>query len=124
MTIIQYFFKELYFKIIYLIIIFIILLITIVIKAKILFLYILEPIKKIKLNNFIIEYQNIETNKYEYNNISNNNEIFIPILEINLPFFTTSYIFLKYIILFSLYIFIPIILYYIYISTSNVLKKY
>lgn len=123
MTIIQYFFKELYFKIIYLIIIFIALLLIIATKAKILFLYILEPIKKIKLNNFIIEYQNTNKEIYNYNLINNEEQVFIPILEINLPFFTTSYIFIKYIILFSLYIFIPIIIYYIYISTSNILKK-
>lgn len=123
MTIIQYYFKELYFKIIYLIILFLALLIIIVLKAKILFLYILEPIKKIKLNNFIMEYQNIKNNTYQYNNINNNEEIFIPIIEINLPFFTTSYLFIKYIVLLSLYLFIPILLYYIYISTSSILKK-
>lgn len=123
MTIIQYFFKELYFKIIYLVIIFTIMLSIVVVKAKILFLYILEPIKKIKINNFIIEYQNTNNKNYVYENIKNNDELFIPIIEINLPFFTTSYIFLKYIILFSIYIFIPIVLYYIYISTSSILKK-
>ena len=36
----------------------------VIVKAKILFLYILEPIKKIKINNFIIEYQNTN-NKYQ-----------------------------------------------------------
>jgi len=123
MTIIQYFAKELYFKIIYLILIFIVLLVLIILKAKILFLYILEPIKKIKLNNFTINYQNIKDNIYNTNEITNTDEIFIPIIEINLPFFTTSYIFLKYIILFSFYLFIPILLYYIYISVSNILKK-
>lgn len=108
---------------IYLIVIFIVLLTTIILKAKILFLYILEPIKKIKLNNFVLEYQNTENSIYLSNKINSNDEIFIPIIEINLPFFTTSYLFIKYILLLSLYLFIPIILYYIYISTSNVLKK-
>src|SRR3989338_2730586 len=56
-------------------------------------------------------------------NIDLKDEIFIPIIEINLPFLTTSYIYLKYIILFSIYIFIPIFLYILYISVSNILKK-
>lgn len=123
MTIITYFIKELYFKIIYLILIFTLLLTLIIIKAKILFLYILEPIKKIKLNNFAINYQSLENNIYNVNEIINKDEIFIPIIEINLPFFTTSYIFIKYIILFSFYIFIPIFIYYIYIGTSSILKQ-
>lgn len=123
MTIIKYFIKELYFKIIYLILIFTTLLMLIIIKAKILFLYILEPIKKIKLNNFTINYQCLENNTYNANEIINKDEIFIPIIEINLPFFTTSYIFIKYIVLFSFYLFIPVLLYYIYIGTSSILKK-
>lgn len=121
MTIIQYFIKELYFKIIYLVIIFIILLIAVVNKSKILFLYILEPIKKIKLNNFIIDYQHLQNNHGIA--LNNENDTFIPIIEINLPFFTTSYIFIKYIILISIYLFIPILIYYLYISTSSILKK-
>jgi hypothetical protein len=123
MTIIKYFSKEFYFKIIYLILIFVSLIILIITKAKTFLLYILEPIKEIKINNFITNYQN---NKIDYNNFystENTNEIFIPIIEINLPFFTTSYIFLKYILLFSIYLFIPIVLYYIYISISSMLKK-
>jgi hypothetical protein len=123
MTIIQYFFKELYFKIIYLMLIFILLLILIIYKAKIFFLYILEPIKEIKLNNFISNYQENIINYNNSNYINNTDEVFIPIIEINLPFFTTSYIFLKYIILFSIYLFIPIILYYIYIGIASILKK-
>jgi len=123
MTIIQYFIKELYFKIIYLMLIFIILLSIVIIKAKTFFLYILEPIKEIKLNNFISNYQNNKDNYINLNNIKNEDEIFVPIIEINLPFFTTSYIFIKYIILFSIYLFIPIFLYYTYISISSILKE-
>ena len=48
---------------------------------------------------------------------------FIPIIEINLPFLTTSYIYIKYILLMAIYLYIPIILYFIYISISNILKK-
>jgi len=123
MTIIQYFIKELYFKLIYLMLIFIILLSVIIIKAKTFFLYILEPIKEIKLNNFITNYQNNKDNYINLNNIKDVDEIFVPIIEINLPFFTTSYIFIKYIILFSIYLFIPILLYYTYISISSILKE-
>ncbi len=123
MTIIQYFLRELYLKIIYLMLIFIILVILVVIKAKIFFLYILEPIKKIKLNHLILNYQNSKINSNILDYIRDSDEIFIPIVEINIPFFTTSYIFIKYIILFTMYLFIPILLYYIYISISNILKK-
>lgn len=123
MTIIQYFLKEIYFKIIYLLLIFIMLLLLIINKAKMLFLFILAPIKQIKINNFLINYQEIEKNYTLFENIELKNETFIPIIEINLPFFTTSYIYIKYILLFSIYIFIPIIIYYIYLSTSNILKK-
>ena len=103
--------------------IFIILLSIVIIKAKTFFLYILEPIKEIKLNNFISNYQNSKDNYINLNNIKNEDEIFVPIIEINLPFFTTSYIFIKYIILFSIYLFIPIFLYYTYISISSILKE-
>jgi hypothetical protein len=103
--------------------IFIILLSVIIIKAKTFFLYILEPIKEIKLNNFITNYQNNKDNYINLNNIKDVDEIFVPIIEINLPFFTTSYIFIKYIILFSIYLFIPILLYYTYISISSILKE-
>lgn len=123
MTIIQYFLKELYLKIIYLMLIFIILVIFVFLKAKIFFLYILEPIKKIKLNHLILNYQNNKINSNTLDYIKDSNEIFIPIIEINIPFFTTSYIFIKYIILFTIYLFIPILLYYIYISISNMFKK-
>jgi len=123
MTIIKYFAKELYFKIIYLILIFIFLILLIVIKAKTFLLYILEPIKEIKINNFIADYQHQKIEFENTINTNNTDEIFIPIIEINLPFFTTSYIFIKYILLFSIYLFAPIILYYIYVSTSSILKK-
>lgn len=123
MTILQFFIKEIYFKIIYLILIFVTLLIILINKAKILFLYILEPIKNIKIKNFLINYQEIKKNYINQANIDLKDEIFIPIIEINLPFLTTSYIYLKYILLFSIYIFIPIFLYILYISVSNILKK-
>lgn len=90
-------------------------------KSKILFLFILSPIKKIKIEELAIKYNmeitnhNLEMNKEQINT-------FIPIMEINLPFFTTSYIYIKYIILISIYLFIPILIYFIYISIINVLK--
>jgi hypothetical protein len=123
MTIVQYFIKETYFKIIYLILLLISIVTITAINIKTLFLYILEPIKKTKLNNFILEYQN-SNYKYLTNTlIEKKNNIFIPIVEINIPFYTTSYIYIKYIILFSLYILIPVLIYYVFISVANILKK-
>lgn len=124
MPIISYYFKEIYFKLIYLIILFIIICTIILNKSKIIFLFILSPIKKIKIDEFNLNYNIQKIDLQTINNTYQNYEnTFIPIIEINLPFLTTSYIYIKYILLIALYLYIPIILYFIYISISNILKK-
>lgn len=122
MSIITYLIKELYYKTIYILLLYITILTIIIYKIKTIFLFIISPIKQTKINNFLIKYQEI---KQEFNSqiIENNIQNHIPIIEINLPFFTTSYIYFKYIILLSVYITIPIIIYYIYISITPILKK-
>jgi Sec-independent protein secretion pathway component TatC len=84
----------------------------------------LSPIKKIKIDEFYINY---DIQKVDFQAINNTYQdyknTFIPIIEINLPFLTTSYIYIKYILLVAIYLYIPIILYFIYISISNILKK-
>jgi Sec-independent protein secretion pathway component TatC len=84
----------------------------------------LSPIKKIKINEFYINYDIQKIDFQAINNIYQNyKNTFIPIIEINLPFLTTSYIYIKYILLMAIYLYIPIILYFIYISVSNIFKK-
>jgi len=94
-----------------------------IIKSKYLLLFILSPIKKIKINTFLLQFDNINIKEQKYiNNTIEQNE-YIPIIEINLPFLTTSYIYFKYIIIFVLYLMIPIFLYILYISVCTILKK-
>jgi len=91
--------------------------ILIIIKYnKLILLFILAPIKRIKIENINLQYQIENEFLLTYANLKNN--IYIPIIEINLPFFTTSYIYIKYILFLSFYILIPIILYLIYINIS------
>jgi hypothetical protein len=103
---------------------FIIICLTILNKSRIIFLFVLSPIKKIKINEFYVNY---DIKKIDFQSLDNTYQnyknTFIPIIEINLPFLTTSYIYLKYILLMALYLYIPILLYFIYISISNILKK-
>lgn len=122
MAYILFYIKELYYKIILLILLLLSIIIIIVYKSKMLFLFILSPLKKIKIYNLISEYKINEISHTIYEETLKTNT-FIPIIEINLPFFTTSYIYLKYIILFAIYLMIPIFLYFLYISISPILKK-
>ncbi len=122
MSIINFLAKELYYKIIYILLLFITIITTIAYNVKAIFLYILSPIKQTKINNFILSYhetKNIFNAEEIENSIYNN----IPIIEINLPFFTTSYIYYKYILYYSIYLIVPIILYYIYISIVTISKR-
>ena len=120
MNIIYYFIKEILIKLIIVFILFILFLIIITIKSKILFLFILSPIKKIKITNLFFIY-NTENIKEIYCELKNN--ITIPIIEINLPFFSTSYIYIKYILLFTCYLFIPILIYILFININIILRK-
>ena len=123
MNILLYYTKEIYFKIIYLLLLSIVIITITILKSKYLLLFILSPIKKIKTNNFILQFSTIheETQYYTNNQIAKNE--YIPIVEINLPFITTSYIYIKYISLFMIYIILPIFLYITYISIRHILKK-
>ena len=116
-----YYIKEIYFKILVFIFILLLHIFIIIIKSKEILIYILLPIKKIKLEEFKINY-NIEKIE-QFIEIKNQENIFLPIIEINLPFFTTSYIFIKYLILLLIYLIIPFFLYIIYISMLPILKK-
>jgi len=121
MNLILFYLKELYFKFILFILLSITITSLIIYNIKYIFLYILSPLKAIKINNFLIEYNiNIPSSTF-INEVTHNT--FIPIIEMNLPFFTTSYIYIKYIVILILYLILPLFLYFIYISTSSVLKN-
>jgi len=121
MNILLFYIKELYYKIIIFIVIITTISWLIIYKIKYIFLYILSPLKTIKISNYLMEYDIGETACHFIN--ENHDSQFIPIIEINLPFFTTSYIYIKYIILLICYFILPILTYFIYISTAAVLKK-
>jgi Sec-independent protein secretion pathway component TatC len=121
MNLFSIYIKEIYYKFIIVLIITINAIILIINKSKFIVLFILSPIKKIKLNNTKLNYNIHEDNLIHY--VNNKNNAYIPIIEINLPFLTTSYVYLKYIILITFYILIPIIIYLLYISIAPILKK-
>ena len=120
MNIIVYLSQEIIIKLIISIFIYLLFCILIIIKSKILFLFILSPLKKIKIDS-IYFYYNTENIKEIYTEIKSNN--IIPIIEINLPFFATSYIYFKYILLFTFYLFIPLLLYIAFININTILNK-
>jgi hypothetical protein len=91
-------------------------------ESKLILVFILSPIKKIKINNIMLQY-NINEIKEKYIPDMQENNAFVPIIEINLPFLATSYIYIKYIILFVLYLILPIIIYYAYININILVKK-
>lgn len=117
-----FFVKEITYKIIFLFFIFFIILFITVAKSKSIILYILNPIKKIKIYNFLINYHTYQEQELLNTSVNEQNK-FIPIIEINLPFISTYYIYIKYIMLFSFYIMIPIILYYLYINILPILNN-
>jgi len=123
MNIISFYSKEIYLKIIYLIILSIIIIVITILKSKYILLFILSPIKKIKTSIYILQFSNINKEIQEYTDYNTNKNEYIPIIEINIPFITTSYIYLKYITLFLIYIIIPILLYIFYISVRHILKE-
>lgn len=95
--------------------------IIIINKSKYIVLFILSPIKKIKIENIKINYYLYEDQVTAY--INNKNNLYIPIIEINIPFLTTSYIYIKYIIMLTFYLLIPMLIYILYISIAPILKK-
>lgn len=120
MQIISFFAKEFYLRLIYIFFFFLFFFFILLIKIKWFLLFLLSPLNKIKnINSFFF----IDEINNEFNIYSSNEYIYLPIIEINLPFFTTSYIYIKYLFLFTIYILIPIIFYFFILWFSPLLKK-
>jgi hypothetical protein len=119
-----FFIKEILYKIIYIIFIFILFYFYIIVNFKSIILFILNPIKNTKFKIIINKYfnlQNINIYENEFNHKENN--IFLPTIEINMPFFSTSYLYIYISFFISLYLFIPFLFFNIKILLNPILKK-
>lgn len=121
MNIFIFYIKEIIKKSLYLLIIIIFTIFIVMYKIKIILLFILSPIKNTIISNYIYVYNtDIKTSLYQDQlNLNFKNELFIQVIETNLPFIINSYYYYKYVTLFSLYLILPLILYIIIISFSN-----
>jgi hypothetical protein len=118
-----FFIKEFYYKLIYLINLFIFFLFYTYYFFKIILIFLLNPIQIIKFNIWLNWFSNANQIQW-FRSFDEDDEYYLlPVIEINLPFFTTSFWYIKYFFFFSFYIFIPILLYYIWLNIKPLLKK-
>ena len=122
MNIFSYYLKELIFKILYILIISITLLLIIILKTKTILFFLLSPLKETIISSHIYLYTS-EVNLLVHNSITNTQFKFLPLIEITLPFVISSYYYYKYIILFSIYLITPLLLYIITITINVILYK-
>jgi Sec-independent protein secretion pathway component TatC len=119
-----FFIKEIIYKIVYIILVFIFFYLYIIFNFKSIILFILNPIKNTKfkiITNKYLNLKNIDT--YENNLHIKEDNIFLPTIEINMPFFSTSYLYIYISFFISLYLFIPFLLFNIKILLNPILKK-
>jgi hypothetical protein len=118
-----FFIKEFFYKFLYILNLLIIFWIYTYLYFKIILLFLLNPIKIIKFNQLYYWFWNTY-NIYWYESWNEiQDSFFLPVIEINLPFFTTSYWYVKFFFLFSIYIFMPVLFYYLFLIIKPLLKK-
>lgn len=118
-----FFIKEFYYKLIYIINLFIFFLFYTYYFFKIILLFLLNPIQTIKLNTWNHWFSNAHQIQWLNSLNYNDQYYFLPVIEINLPFLTTSFWYIKFFFLFSFYMFLPILLYYVWLNIKPLLKK-
>jgi len=121
MNILLFYIKEIYFKLIYFILLLLVVITTVLFNFKYAIIYILSPIKQIKTQQLIAVLSTEQIDKSLL--LMQEQYHFLPIVEINLPFLATSYIYLKYVFLISFYFSIPIYLYFYKLNLNRILKN-
>jgi len=121
MSILLFYIKEICFKLIYFVLLLLVVIVTVLINFKYAIIYILSPIKQIKTQQLIAILATEQIDKSLL--LMQEQYHFLPIVEINLPFLATSYVYLKYVFLISLYFSIPIYLYFYKLNLNRILKN-